>query len=174
VTIVVIHKPNFVSCLLAAGITLITTTPIQAFERTEEREPCANYQSNRQALFGDLHVHTSYSFDSYISSQRNDPWAAYRYATGEAIALADEDRLYYVRAPENPSCRWNTLQCQAAGVNPFAEDCVAQATAATEAAGGIGDIYGRCCLDAEAEAFYSPVIQERAWTSPIWYRAGTL
>jgi hypothetical protein len=85
-----------------------------------------------------------------------------------------EDAFYYVRALENPSCRWSTLQCQAAGVNPFAENCAAQATAATKAAGGIGDIYGRCCLDAEAEAFYSPVIQERAWTSPIWYRAGTL
>ncbi|MCB1709901.1 MAG: DUF3604 domain-containing protein, partial [Halioglobus sp.] len=29
--------------------------------------------------------------------------------------------------------------------------------------------YGNCCKQQAAEPFYSPVIQERAWTSPIWY-----
>ncbi|MBW2712371.1 MAG: DUF3604 domain-containing protein, partial [Deltaproteobacteria bacterium] len=41
------------------------------FERTEVREDCAGYDALRRPFFGDLHVHTSYSFDSYISSQRN-------------------------------------------------------------------------------------------------------
>ena len=44
-----------------------------SFERTEERENCASYVADRQPFFGDLHIHTRYSFDSYISSQRNDP-----------------------------------------------------------------------------------------------------
>ncbi len=35
--------------------------------------------------------------------------------------------------------------------------------------GAEGDVYGKCCLREEEEPFYSPVIQERAWTSPIWY-----
>ena len=65
--------------------------PGQAFERTEQREPCNDYSETRRPLFGDLHVHTSYSFDSYVSSQRNDPWAAYRYAKGEPIMLSDPD-----------------------------------------------------------------------------------
>jgi hypothetical protein len=80
--------------------------------------------------------------------------------------------FYYVRVLENPTCRWSTLQCQAAGVNPFAASCTEQAQAATARAherGAQGDVYGKCCLRDADEPFYSPVIQERAWTSPIWY-----
>ncbi len=87
---------------------------------------------------------------------------------------ADEDAFYYARVLENPSCRWSTLQCQAAGVNPFAENCAEQAAARTEELqdeGAIGDVFSRCCLDPEDQPFYSPVIQERAWTSPVWYTA---
>jgi len=89
---------------------------------------------------------------------------------------AAEDAFYYVRVLENPSCRWSTLQCQSAGVNPFSQDCAAQAVAATEIAqenGASGDVFGKCCIDPEEQAFYSPTIQERAWSSPIWYRAPT-
>ena len=79
--------------------------------------------------------------------------------------------FYYVRVVENPTCRWSTLQCQAAGVNPFAANCqeqAAQQTAAAQARGAQGDVYGKCCIDPEKEPFYTPIIQERAWTSPIW------
>ena len=85
-----------------------------------------------------------------------------------------QSAFYYVRVVENPSCRWSTLQCQAAGVNPFAEDCQVQADAASAHArdelGASGDVYSKCCLDPAQQPFYSPVLQERAWTSPIWYR----
>ena len=40
---------------------------------------------DRQAYFGDLHVHTRYSFDAYIFNVRTDPDDAYRYARGEAL-----------------------------------------------------------------------------------------
>lgn len=88
---------------------------------------------------------------------------------------ADQKAFYYTRLLENPSCRWSTLQCQAAGVNPFAKDCASQAekqSAALQDEGAKGDIYGKCCIDPADEPFYSPVIHERAWSSPIWYLSG--
>jgi hypothetical protein len=40
----------------------------------------------RNAYFGDLHVHTDYSFDAYSFGTVATPYDAYRYARGEAIA----------------------------------------------------------------------------------------
>jgi hypothetical protein len=39
----------------------------------------------RRAYFGDLHVHTDYSFDAYAFGTVATPYDAYRYAKGEAI-----------------------------------------------------------------------------------------
>ena len=39
----------------------------------------------RNAYFGDLHVHTQFSFDAYIFDVRATPDDAYRYAKGEAL-----------------------------------------------------------------------------------------
>ena len=91
-------------------------------------------------------------------------WEDPDYTEGEAA-------FYYARILETPSCRWSTLQCQAAGVNPLSNSCGAQADAANRLAndnGDSGDIYGVCCTNPERDPFYSPTIRERAWTSPIW------
>ena len=45
----------------------------------------------RQAWFGDLHLHTSYSFDAYVLfGAKVDPDAAYRFARGESIPYAGD------------------------------------------------------------------------------------
>jgi Protein of unknown function (DUF3604) len=75
----------------------------------------------------------------------------------------DERAFYYARVLENPTCRWTTLVCKAAGVDPLSPDCAAQAAAAPAA-------FADCCRGPANDASVDPVIQERAWTSPIWYR----
>jgi hypothetical protein len=60
--------------------------------------------------------------------------------------------FYYARVLENPSCRWSQLVCVEQKV-----DCSKPASVAP-------GLKGCCSPD------HQPIIQERAWTSPIWYR----
>jgi hypothetical protein len=47
--------------------------------------------TERKAYFGDLHLHTSYSFDAYVMfASRVTPELAYRFAKGEPIAFLDK------------------------------------------------------------------------------------
>jgi hypothetical protein len=47
----------------------------------------SNPQKN--AYFGELHVHTAYSIDSYVWGNANDPEAAYKFGRGGEITLPD-------------------------------------------------------------------------------------
>ncbi|MEM1110849.1 MAG: DUF3604 domain-containing protein [Pseudomonadota bacterium] len=53
----------------------------------------------RRALFGDLHVHSSWSADGYIFGNTNDPDAAYRFARGEAVPLGRIDKTRQLEVP---------------------------------------------------------------------------
>jgi hypothetical protein len=66
-----------------------TTTPAEpAAAAVEPSAPDIATDPLKNAYFGDLHVHTMYSFDAFIFGTRNDPDAAYRFAKGEAIEHA--------------------------------------------------------------------------------------
>ena len=70
---------------------------------------------------------------------------------------AEQPSFYYTRVLENPTCRWSQRQCIANGVNCSNPDTIT-------------DGFEGCCV-----AEHRPVIQERAWSSPIWYQpAGSL
>jgi hypothetical protein len=60
--------------------------------------------------------------------------------------------FYYARVLENPTCRWSTWHCNDQGI-----DC--------SNPGSVPAAYAECCNPAVAKT-----IQERAWSSPIWYR----
>jgi hypothetical protein len=63
----------------------------------------------------------------------------------------DQHAFYYARVLENPTCRWSQQLCVEAGVRCSDPSMVKPG-------------FEACCSDD-----HDPVIQERAWTSPIWY-----
>jgi len=107
---------------------------------------------------------------------------------------------YYARVLENPTCRWTTLQCSQAQYDcndydfeacekltddpddprdwatpqsNYSCDCCDPAVGlnqdlcegvSCDDPGALTELEERCCYQVE------PVIQERAWTSPIWYQ----
>jgi hypothetical protein len=65
--------------------------PIRPYQISEEREPCRNYDPLRRPHFGDLHVHTAWSFDANSQDTRNKPEDAYRFARGERMGIQPYD-----------------------------------------------------------------------------------
>jgi hypothetical protein len=74
-----------------AGFAASQAVCAQSYEITETREPCASHDPLRQPFFGDLHIHTRRSFDSYLFENRNDARDAYAFAKGSPILLAPLD-----------------------------------------------------------------------------------
>ena len=66
--------------------------PERPWPVTEKRAPCDHYSPERQAFFGDTHVHTAFSLDAGVQNTRNRPDDAYRFARGERIGLQPYDK----------------------------------------------------------------------------------
>ncbi len=54
---------------------------------SEAREPCSDRNPLRNPYFGDLHVHTSLSFDAWANDVRTTPADAYQFAKGEEVTV---------------------------------------------------------------------------------------
>jgi hypothetical protein len=63
----------------------------EACPSTEAHPPCAARSPLRNLYFGDLHVHTTLSFDAHAFEVRNTPADAYRFARGETVSLPPLD-----------------------------------------------------------------------------------
>jgi hypothetical protein len=106
-----------------------------------------------------------------------------------------ERAYYYARVIENPTCRWTTYQCTGAsydcadwdveacdelkrsGQSSYTCDCCDPSAGLNVAwcdsidctdPSSLPPADARCCVP-----WVEPVIQERAWTSPIWYQPPT-
>ncbi|MDX9722980.1 MAG: DUF3604 domain-containing protein, partial [Myxococcota bacterium] len=56
-----------------------------------EQEACVERSALRQVFFGDLHLHTAFSFDAWAYGLRLSPDDAYRFAKGERVNIAPLD-----------------------------------------------------------------------------------
>ena len=64
-------------------------------DKSEERT--VGYNEYRNAYFGDVHIHTSWSFDAFIYNVRTTPDDAYRYAKGEPISHVSGEKIQIKR-----------------------------------------------------------------------------
>lgn len=95
----------------------------------------------------------------------------------------DQHAFYYARVLEQPSCRWNQYYCNARGIDCATPLGICGST--DPAVNGTGcasnaDCAGGVCETPVAYTSYEAqqccsdlvpkTVQQRAWTSPIWYR----
>jgi len=84
-----------VSALFGVSFCLALGCPADSDESpavyVEDRQACAQQEPLRRVLYGDLHVHTSFSFDAVNYGNRLSPDDAYRFAKGELVHLPPLD-----------------------------------------------------------------------------------
>ncbi len=69
----------------------LDTTPPAAPILTSIAAPCENRNSERNLLWGELHVHTGFSGDAWRSDVRTRPADAYRFALGQSVEIPPLD-----------------------------------------------------------------------------------
>lgn len=86
----------------------------------------------------------------------------------------DERAFYYARVIEKPVCRYSTLWCQNAfGLNPLRPQQCRDDLQKLQQGNEIDQLKAQyaasCCSNQTTAPIVQPAIQERAWSSPIWY-----
>ena len=84
---------------LAAALLVVTPAmaaiaqgqPEKPYRITEQRAPCTEFDPLRRPHFGDMHVHTAWSFDASSQDTRNRPGDAYRFARCERMGIQPYD-----------------------------------------------------------------------------------
>ena len=109
---------------------------------------CDRYHPEREAFFGDLHVHTALSSDAFAFNVRLGPDDAYRYAFGETVRLP----------PNN---------VDGAGTRPVRIDRPLDFAAVTDHAEFLGE--GAICIDPDhpnADADFCEIIHTPGGRTP--------
>ena len=101
-------------------------------------------------LFGDQHLHTSFSFDAGVFGARLTPRDAYRFARGEEITASSGQKAKLSRPLD-----WLVVADHSDNMG-FFPDLLATAYDAKRF--GVKPLPGT-----------TMTLQERAYTSPIWY-----
>lgn len=74
-------------CYLISWGVQAQTPPERPYKASEERAPCRDYDALKKPHFGDMHVHTAWSFDASSQDTRNKPIDAYRFAMGAQMGI---------------------------------------------------------------------------------------
>ncbi|MEO1086316.1 MAG: DUF3604 domain-containing protein, partial [Acidobacteriota bacterium] len=83
---------------------------------------------------------------------------------------AERPTFYYARVVENPVCRYSTHYCREEfGINPLSTGCANELAALQKSDPAKASSAAQCCNNEASSLYVQPVIQERAWTSPIWW-----
>jgi hypothetical protein len=78
-------RPLALACTLALLLSCATSEEPPPAPETTPRAEAVPTTPGKQALFGDVHIHSRWSFDAYSNEVPVGPEQAYRYARGEAI-----------------------------------------------------------------------------------------
>ena len=85
-TVIILLMLALVIWFLGANKVFSTKDDVVDFSLPNDvSKPALDLNENMNAYFGDLHVHTKYSFDAYIFGTKATPDDAYRYAKGDSI-----------------------------------------------------------------------------------------
>jgi hypothetical protein len=144
-------KPTFlVVASQDAGAAEQPGTPLQRVQIIKGwLTPSGEFQEKVVDVAGD--AHNGASVDTQSCATRGKGFEALCAVWTDADFRSGQQAYYYSRVVENPSCRWSQRICVDKGV-----DCARPET--------IGDGLEGCCAPE-----HQKVIQERAWSSPIWY-----